>query len=1265
MKKHPAPPSGSLANAKPRYGAFARYTIAASFAIFAAASAHAAQTWHVAAATGSDANDGLTAETAFKTIQKAIDSAEWGDHVLVDDGTYGAISTTNMLLSIESVNGAEKTVIDGRGQARAADLGYGESMWAIVTNTVLHGFTIRNGYASYGGGGAVCGTLEKCLITGNRASVGGGSWGGRRIECIFVGNNADSGGGMAGGTLERCVLSNNTARVGGGVYCAKVSNSILCDNSASSRGGGAWADTTRADGSYACSLDHCTLYGNVATETGGGMYEGVAVNCLFWENTANEGFDAYRSDVSYSCVTNLFENQGDGKGNIEADPCFVSPETGDFHLQDISPCVNAGRKEKHPNLQEKDVEGNVRIRDGRTDMGAYEADVADIAGLVVVSSVGGGVTPDISTIGSGEDVTVRAFGPRPFIGFYTNGVLVSTERTHTFTNVMEDIFLSAEFGLTDSPMIIYADAIERLTVTDGDSPQNAMPLQTAIDVAVAGDTVVVANGVYGPISTENKGITIQSEHGAETTIIDGGGTNRCATLGIELNDRETRLVGFTLRNGYTSMYGGGALYGSLENCVLTSNRAYGGGGAERANLKNCIVTTNTASYGGGIEFADCEGCSLIGNVATLAGGGGARAGTLVDCLIDGNQCAADGGGTESCDALRCIYRNNSAKNGGGANGGFLENCLLVGNAASSRGGGCYGAYLPYGESVTLVNCTVVGNTAGDTGAGIYSMTVRNSHSFSQDTIMCVCVSVNNSIIWENRLLSGMESNFDSNSGNGRGVRFQYSCTSPLPQGDGNISDYPSFNDDVSGDYQLADNSPCINAGVETFTGMDTWEDRDPRTGQREYVCYLWTETITSETDIAGNPRNAFGGMDMGAYEFQGISTRRIEELEFEDVWGAWSPESAQGLSFPSSVDTLDELAQSLWTARDAFVRAGAATEVVPSADKVVLSVGAVSVPDSLLDELRDVVAPTEENGVSVCHVHLREDSDSRQLVVVGNGDEMPIASFPDYLAYEWVRSVYGNPPNWFSNTEKVDWFAARARDRIEWLVTLVPESAWADFAAARSQKIDEAEEAEEGETVFAMDGIVPAAQSNAAHRVSILSSSTGTVRIFGTDDLSVPGWKYRGLALQSRGPATAGAVSDSEAQFFFATRGDVDADADGIPDVVETYVLGTDPHNAHTGGDTLTDWEKIYRYDLNPFVRDTAGDGVSDAEKIAAGADPNVALSPERQTAARRSIRYTYDDDDRLTGTWFGLGGGAATTVLSPAGNQTATLEKRETDDNH
>ena len=72
--------------------------------------------------------------------------------------------------------------------------------------------------------------------------------------------------------------------------------------------------------------------------------------------------------LNYSCTT---PDPG-GIGNIINDPRFVNAAAGDYHLQPISPCINAGTNQDWM-IGATDLDGNPRIdASGRVDMGAYE-----------------------------------------------------------------------------------------------------------------------------------------------------------------------------------------------------------------------------------------------------------------------------------------------------------------------------------------------------------------------------------------------------------------------------------------------------------------------------------------------------------------------------------------------------------------------------------------------------------------------------------------------------------------------------------------------------------------------------------------------------------------------------------------------------------------------------------------------------------------------------------------------------------------------------
>lgn len=63
-----------------------------------------------------------------------------------------------------------------------------------------------------------------------------------------------------------------------------------------------------------------------------------------------------------------------------------------------------------------------------------------------------------------------------------------------------------------------------------------------------------------------------------------------------------------------------------------------------------------------------------------------------------------------------------------------------------------------------------------------------------------------------------------------------------------------------------------------------------------------------------------------------------------------------------------------------------------------------------------------------------------------------------------------------------------------------------------------------------------------------------------------------------------------------------DVDGDGLDGNTELFITGTDPNDADTDDDGLTDIEVTFG--LNPLNPDTDGDGVSDGDELAAGTDP-------------------------------------------------------------
>ncbi|MBP5320069.1 MAG: hypothetical protein J6334_03700, partial [Kiritimatiellae bacterium] len=266
-----------------------------------------------------------------------------------------------------------------------------------------------------------------------------------------------------------------------------------------------------------CTLVRCTVTGNVANPP---KYP-LMVNCEYDEGSIFWGNDGATNDLS--------------------DPFFVDAVNGDYRLRAISPHVINGIVTK----------------------GALD-DV--VSGCVISASVVGPGKLDKMTavVDSGGTVTFSVVsGSHPLDHFEVNGEpVVSSGNTYTFSNVTADAILTAKFV---SNVTFYVDAEQGNDNADGFTKETAVAtLQEAIDRAVDGDTVRVADGTYASIATKAKHIVIESENGYKTTIIDGGGTERCATLCgpmyYDLFDRNTNSVlrGFTLINGW-GQFGGGVI----------------------------------------------------------------------------------------------------------------------------------------------------------------------------------------------------------------------------------------------------------------------------------------------------------------------------------------------------------------------------------------------------------------------------------------------------------------------------------------------------------------------------------------------------------------------------------------------------------------------------------------------------------------------------------------------------------------------------------
>ncbi len=307
-----------------------------------------------------------------------------------------------------------------------------------------------------------------------------------------------------------------------------------------------------------------------------------------------------------------------------------------------------------------------------------------------------------------------------------------------------------------------------------------LSIEPGVEIIFQGHFKFKVNGNLQAVGSESSGILFTA---VNQTIGWGG-------IRIDSSDISTltycRLEFGRTAGSYPDNHGGAlALFGSdaiISNCIFADNEA----------------TANDSGMGGAVY-------------ASGTGGPDEPLTRFIKCLFIRNHAYGEGGAIKftmdmNTEITGCEFIDNNCNYGGGAisfygvAGTRVDGSLFTDNYTMYGNGGAMNT-LGYSNTVFIVNCSISRNTAVTGDGGAINFAYANAFLV-------------NTIVYEN---NGMYSD-DIHLDWGAVAEIHY-CNATIPSGataSHNITENPLFVDPDNLDFQLQEDSPCINAGIAYF-----------------------------------------------------------------------------------------------------------------------------------------------------------------------------------------------------------------------------------------------------------------------------------------------------------------------------------------------------------------------------------------------------------------------------------------------------------------
>ena len=609
---------------------------------------------------GDDANDGLTPERPFRTLQRASDSvtnahtviyAAAGDY---HEGGKLALGHTNRLHVSSSHYirfvgaGADRTFIRGKAATSpdAAPDGRGADAIrcvAMASACSFQGFTLVDGHSNWDGGDG-----DNWSTRGAAAIYGQTSWSRLQsfFDCVVTNCSATRGGIGYSTTFVRSRLTGSYSSVCGlrNVHL----HACLIDNNLTSS-----STAKLAPVGPDVQMWFSTLVGRTSQEYQLDLGAAVTNSIIVHTRAIGQNSPAAAGGVAWD-IASYAPNAGLPK----ADPQFADESAGDFALLASSPAVGGGvLGAADYQCWTTSYDGfPIQFVGGRPTAGAFHGTKAAYSAAcdpAYGTFEGGSVT---NTLAPGESVTVTYAGDvgRHCVGLSVNGEFHENVFSHTYT--------APAAGHVAAPCRVEAVFSTNwyVNAAAADNSGNAFTPETAKKTLAAvmggcrllpGDVVHAAPGVYDDGTQQHSPsvlgapntiasrvvipaeVTLVADEGAERTFISGeaatagdeyglgAGAVRCVFL-----NANARLVGFTVMNGHTGAldsdrddYNGAAIFcpdmtAIISDCIISNNYT----------VRRCVVRGR------------CVNCRFYENWAT-ANSVCARESYLYNCVFDRNH----------------------------------------------------------------------------------------------------------------------------------------------------------------------------------------------------------------------------------------------------------------------------------------------------------------------------------------------------------------------------------------------------------------------------------------------------------------------------------------------------------------------------------------------------------------------------------------------------------------------------------------------------